>query len=385
MSFDSIFTEIPMPSEEEILYRKEDEVFVRAVGNSIIKYCKVTDDLDCTSPFKEIFMMKKFSHPNIMPILGFEFVSMSRMKKDKVKKVYYVAIEMPKGDCTLHEFIEKNPNIEEERLDKIAAGVYSGLLELHTDGIVHGDIKTTNVIMFGDIPKICDFGNAYPVKAGLSGSQYTEGYQSPELLTFAMATYFSKQFDYNERLSDCWAFGVLLLKLYSYFPPNPEEGEKDVYKKWLYVCFHLGMRNYPGTLEPVKRLFTPYCKRPTLEKFGEMFEPVRRYVHKDQNSSRLLKKIAHPENVAKMREFVKNTAKYYEEGKIELTEYHIEIAAAIEPFDEKNILVADLMVNDFANCTYLCCYSYPSNTHPFTTSELMQKLKVLYEEGFMPF
>jgi serine/threonine protein kinase len=64
------------------------------------------------------------------------------------------------------------------------AEVVSGLIYLHSKGVVHGDLKPSNILLQQGQAKLCDFGCARSVYASHSSytGQGTAGYMSPELM-----------------------------------------------------------------------------------------------------------------------------------------------------------------------------------------------------------
>lgn len=80
------------------------------------------------------------------------------------KEACYLIIE--KGDYTLDECVEKNPIFTSKDRLKIAMGFLNGLVHMHKRSVYHHDIKPENILMFGKIPKLIDFGAAYSRSLG---------------------------------------------------------------------------------------------------------------------------------------------------------------------------------------------------------------------------
>lgn len=102
------------------------------------------------------------AHPNILALLWYDFVDLSN-------KTYIPALIMERATLgNLDSLLYTSP----QSLDKpgarirICADITSALLALHTAGVVHGDVKSENILMFRSpetggipIPKIADFGS----------------------------------------------------------------------------------------------------------------------------------------------------------------------------------------------------------------------------------
>lgn len=114
---------------------------------------------------------------------------------------------------TLEEKIN-NAKLSLEQKIEYSAQILNGLAKAHEKGIVHGDIKPSNIVITNDnVVKIIDFGVAKLKFPGnvtkLKVSKGTLDYLSPEQLN-------GKEPDQS---SDIWAFGVLLYKMfYNEFP-----------------------------------------------------------------------------------------------------------------------------------------------------------------------
>lgn len=99
------------------------------------------------------------------------------------------------------------------------------LVELHSRGITHGDIKLENILISDGIVKLCDFEFAFvgDIFKGTEGVNCTITYAAPEIFRFAKLT----------SLIDVWSFGIMCYLLaYSRYPFDGKE-KNDISDK---VC-----------------------------------------------------------------------------------------------------------------------------------------------------
>lgn len=93
----------------------------------------------------------------------------------------------------------------------IAIGMLRGLEYLHSNNILHCDIKPSNILLFGSTVKFCDFGLSK--RCDVSAS---EGYRTEKL--FGSPLYMALEI-FNERTytqaSDIWVLGCTLVELVS--------------------------------------------------------------------------------------------------------------------------------------------------------------------------
>ena len=167
----------------------------------------------------EIDILKKLDHPNIVKI--FEFYD--------DEENYYIITEFCKyGE--LYRYINKD--YSERQLCVLFYQVFSGLVYLHENNIIHRDIKLEN-IMISDIEKdlqtkeeyfwikIIDFGTAKIFEKNkkektVIGSSY---YIAPEVL----------KKKYNEKC-DTWSIGVVLFMLITGIAPFDGNNDKEIIK-----------------------------------------------------------------------------------------------------------------------------------------------------------
>jgi serine/threonine protein kinase len=126
---------------------------------------------------------------------------------------------------TLLDWIEAERLVSMERILDVAIQCSLGLQVAHDSGVIHQDVKPTNILMTEDgQPKITDFGissviapgSDLPVSAEEPGySQtsvgYTPGYCSPEQYHQVEIT----------RATDIWSFGIVLMEMLTGKPVTP--------------------------------------------------------------------------------------------------------------------------------------------------------------------
>lgn len=112
-------------------------------------------------------------------------------------KLYYIwvwgfhkySMIIEAGDCTFFDYAfssEREKRIIQAR--RFTMDVLEGLDYMHSHGMIHGDVKMTNIVLFGDKWKLIDFDRSYCLKGytksggyGRNGEQYgTHGYRDLE-------------------------------------------------------------------------------------------------------------------------------------------------------------------------------------------------------------
>lgn len=101
----------------------------------------------------EPYLIRKFDHPYIIKVLSHSLTVKDGMYKSKMKE--------EKGDITLYSYIANRrigpeiPLIEKKRL---CFRILLAIDAVHEAGITHCDLKPDNIVMFGEVPKLIDFG-----------------------------------------------------------------------------------------------------------------------------------------------------------------------------------------------------------------------------------
>jgi serine/threonine protein kinase/Flp pilus assembly protein TadD len=193
------------------------EAFDEELGIVIaIKVLLPSEIAECGPRFRrEIQLTRQITHPNVCRTFDYH------QHSDGERSIEFISMEMLPGE-TLARFLETNSISPEEAIE-ISRQICDGLNAAHCRGIIHRDIKTTNIIVAqSDSGKyhvsIMDFGQARDVStlAEHKGFHTTEGhiigtpaYISPEQLQGGPVT----------PATDVYSLGIILYELFTTFRP----------------------------------------------------------------------------------------------------------------------------------------------------------------------
>jgi len=115
----------------------------------VIKVIRTDSEKDIEDIVHEAVLTLRLSHPHVVKLFG-----ITRVKPTKLG----IVMEEAKHG-SLDKWIGQ---IHGDKLMKIALGIVDGLTYVHSQKVIHRDIKPRNILMFGTdddmIPKIADFG-----------------------------------------------------------------------------------------------------------------------------------------------------------------------------------------------------------------------------------
>ncbi|KAF8317502.1 kinase-like domain-containing protein [Cantharellus anzutake] len=153
------------------------------------------------------------------------------------------------GDVTT--FLKRSPHADREAL---VCGIAHGLEYLHSEEIVHGDMKPDNVVVSGGrTPQLCDFGLSFIVSdtstyIHASSLLGTARYVAPEV--------FESEEPFRNKKTDVWAFGCTAMEILRSEPPYPT------------IRNDLAVFKVIGTILP----FNPSATQPTEETLVRCFD-----------------------------------------------------------------------------------------------------------------
>ena len=152
---------------------------------------------------KEILMFKRAQGKHVVNL-----IEAFQVNKNEINEVYIV---MEKLETGLHRIVTgPETTLEPSQIAAVVGDVLLGLNHIHAKGIVHRDIKCSNILLSKTgCVKICDFGLAGFCSPGrsLHMDNYlygTHGFMAPEMLISNMPYDFAL---------DVWSLGITVLFL----------------------------------------------------------------------------------------------------------------------------------------------------------------------------
>ncbi|KAI0050015.1 ras GEF, partial [Auriscalpium vulgare] len=159
---------------------------------------------------QQVEIWRRLQHPNVLRLYGIAYIE---------DYVYSVSPWMRNGNAMA--YLSEHPEIDRTRLlseiFRTACSCYiAGMEYLHTNNIVHGDLRGTNILI-SDTGKacICDFGlSQYESDnpGALSPTSANSRWLAPEIFT-------PEQFVPPTKAGDVWSFGMTCIEVFTGAPP----------------------------------------------------------------------------------------------------------------------------------------------------------------------
>eukprot|EP00850_Spirogloea_muscicola_P002772 SM000011S18950 [mRNA] locus=s11:74493:76789:- [translate_table: standard] len=110
---------------------------------------KVVQQLAQQALARELAVLRVANHKNVVPVIGAAMVGRN------------VCIVSKYMTCSLHDFLHRNQQLELRRVLELAHDIAEGMQFLHSQDVVHRDLKTANILLDQDgKASVADFGTA---------------------------------------------------------------------------------------------------------------------------------------------------------------------------------------------------------------------------------
>ena len=188
----------------------KEKVAIKIIDKSKL----LNDDFDIQRVKKEISILKKLRHKNIIQL--YEIL--------ESKHYLYIAMEYCEGR-ELFDYIVKRKKLSEKEACKFFQQLINGVEYLHKQGIIHRDLKPENILLDNNLNiKISDFGLSTFFNRGqfLQTPCGTPSYAPPEML---------RGEKYNGEETDVWSCGIILYAMVCGSLPYAESKEDIICKK----------------------------------------------------------------------------------------------------------------------------------------------------------
>lgn len=156
--------------------------------------------------YTEFALTARLSHRHVVRLFGFDV--------DTASQRAFITLELLKGP-TLDQLLSERPGgLAWDELREIALPLIEALAYSHSHGVIHGDIKPSNVMLAEDGLRLFDYGLGQPLEEVLKKlprlsrnrfKAWTTRYAAPELLEGAEPS----------SVSDIYALACLLFELAS--------------------------------------------------------------------------------------------------------------------------------------------------------------------------
>lgn len=186
-----------------------------------IKKIYIKKDKKYDKTLKEVILMSKLNHPNIVRYhnswMDMDIPMGDNMNNAIMNPVPTLNIQMELCNMTLKTYLKNRDNVNNAHVKKIIEGIINGVRYIHSQNIIHRDLNPNNILLDKELNvKIADFGIS--IKEGElvdDNPSYAYGdplYTAPEVRNNNLIT----------KRCDIYSVGVIYYELLNVFNTNME-------------------------------------------------------------------------------------------------------------------------------------------------------------------
>ncbi|CAM9149335.1 unnamed protein product, partial [Hapterophycus canaliculatus] len=193
---------------------------------AIKKITRAFEDLvDAKRILREITLLRKFSHDNIISIVDILVPPSSEEFED-----VYIVSELMETD--LHRIINTKQELTPDHVQYFLYQILRALKYMHSSNVLHRDLKPSNLLLNSNCDlKVCDLGLARDIESGcqeLTEYVVTRWYRAPEIMLACQ--------EYSKAI-DVWSVGCIFAELMLRRPFFPGDNYID---QLTIICDKLG-------------------------------------------------------------------------------------------------------------------------------------------------
>ncbi len=196
------------------------------VAIKAIEKSHMQDDFSRRKVFREVYILKKIRHANVIRLL----------EVFESSKHLLIVMEYAGGGDLL-QYIRKKKRLDESEARGLFRQIVYGLGHIHAHSVLHRDIKLDNMLLDTEHGvKICDFGVSKILDRSLVIKEQcgTPAYIAPEIISDT---------GYKGFYSDHWSLGVLLYSMLCGTVPFKAANMEELHK-----LIKAGKVSYPVTM-----------------------------------------------------------------------------------------------------------------------------------------
>jgi serine/threonine protein kinase len=151
---------------------------------------------------QEIDLMKGLNHEHIIQYID----------SYSTQEFLYIAMEFADGGSLMHVQKRFGNPFSERLVATYLYQVLQGLAYLHSQSIIHRDIKAANILLHANVAKLADFGISIKfddAKRADQNMEFSAYWSAPEVVTM----------DPINELCDVWSIGITAIELFAGHPP----------------------------------------------------------------------------------------------------------------------------------------------------------------------